>query len=161
MSTAGALLRVATRADLPALLRAEQACFPGGAQDEWLLAPLVMGEGAWLFLEPASGDLLGYALVMARCSRPEAAYLFSFAVLPTSRGHGVGRTFFAALGEELAGRGYRALELYVRGDNAAALRIYRGAGLEDVGFHEALFGPGEDRLELRGALPLRPASAAS
>jgi ribosomal protein S18 acetylase RimI-like enzyme len=150
--TAGEL-RVATRADLGDLLEAERTSFPGGPQDAWLLAPLIMDQGAWLYRAPE--ELLGYALVMARMSHPGVAFLFSFAVLPEARGRGVGRAFFRALTEELAARGFRELELYVAPENVAALRIYEGAGLARAGLHEGLFGPGEDRLELRG--PLRPA----
>lgn len=145
-------LRAAGRGDLPALLEAEHLSFPGGAQDEWLLAPLVLDEGAWLY-EDADG-LLGYALVMARLRRPETAFLFSFAVLPAARGRGVGRDFFAALAAALARRGFEELELFVAPQNTAALRIYQAAGMEEVGSHEDLFGPGEDRLELRGPLPI-------
>lgn len=150
MSQPPGTLRVAAREDLPALLEAERKSFPGGAQDEWLLAPLVMDRAAWLYEDAAS--LLGYALIMARSSSPGTAFLFSFAVLPDARGRGVGRAFFTALREALTARGFQELELYVAPGNEAALRIYRGGGLREVAHHAALFGPGEDRLELRGGL---------
>jgi len=56
------------------------------------------------------------------------AYLTEFYVLPEGRGRGIGR---AALreAERIAGEhGARALHLMVRPENAAAFRLYRGAG---------------------------------
>jgi ribosomal protein S18 acetylase RimI-like enzyme len=61
--------------------------------------------------------------------RGEAGWCGGFGVVPERRGQGLGRRMMAALLENARAAGLRRLTLEVLDENAAALRLYEGAGL--------------------------------
>lgn len=80
----------------------------------------------------------------------EVADVMTVAVVPARRGTGLGDVLVAELTRRARARGARALMLEVRADNAAAIRLYRRHGLEQVGVRRGYYQPGGvDALVLR------------
>ena len=69
---------------------------------------------------------------------PTAAGLYSMWVAPRARGEGVARALVDAVIAWAAERGARTLTTSVAEGNAAAARLYAGAGFADTGRHEPL-----------------------
>lgn len=55
------------------------------------------------------------------------------ALLPGSRGRGIGKVLLAALLEDLRDRGAKQVSLSVDPRNEPAMKLYRGFGFEEVG----------------------------
>ncbi len=55
--------------------------------------------------------------------------------------------------------GAATVTLEVRAGNAAAIELYRGLGLDEVGPRPGYYSDGEDALIMRGPLPLEPAAS--
>jgi GNAT superfamily N-acetyltransferase len=75
------------------------------------------------------GEPAGVAVLAIR---GEAGWCGGFGVVPSRRGRGLGRRLMAALLESARAAGVRRLTLEVLRENAAALRLYEGAGLRVV-----------------------------
>jgi len=122
-------IRPVTPFDLELVAALHAACFAEG----WSaasIATLLAGPGAFGLLAASDGEPAGFILV-----RPAAdeAEILSLAVLPAWRRRGLARRLLAAALERLAAAGTRRLLLEVAEDNAAARRLYQGAGLVPVG----------------------------
>lgn len=90
------------------------------------------------------GALLGFGVVRLLA---DEAHVLTLAVLPTVRGRGIGGALLAALREAAVGLGARTLTLEVREHNAPAIRLYRSAGLREVGRRRRYYqDTGEDAL---------------
>jgi [ribosomal protein S18]-alanine N-acetyltransferase len=96
-----------------------------------------------------NGEFAGTAQAVRDWDDPATVYLAGFGVLEKLRGQGLGAKFLAELIKLLQSEGVRALELTVRPDNAAALKLYNNAGFKVVAEHREKYGRGEDRLVLR------------
>jgi len=101
--------------------------------------------GSFGLLEPQGG------LLLARVAADEAEVL-TLAVLPGLRRQGLGRALLQASMAEAHRRGAAALLLEVAVDNAAARRLYDGAGFTPVGRRKRYYADGSDALVLRAAL---------
>jgi ribosomal protein S18 acetylase RimI-like enzyme len=99
------------------------------------------------------GQLDGYALLTFPAGRAHAR-LYSLAVAPNVRGHGIGRRLLAAAETAAAKAGRATLRLEVRRDNAAARRLYRSRGFGEVGQRPDYYGDGCEALRLEK--PLAP-----
>lgn len=151
-------IRRATRADLAAMLRIEQASFSDPWTVESLATALSLERMHVLVAESEaesgtaeSGDgaarLLGY--VVALVVGPDAE-IADLAVAPESRRQGVGRALLKKALHELADGGVRALYLEVRESNRAARTLYDAHGFGCVGRRRAYYRqPVEDALVLR------------
>jgi ribosomal-protein-alanine N-acetyltransferase len=142
-------IRAATSADLAAVTAIERGSFP----DPWSLEAFRMRlDDVFLVAEAADG-ITGYAV--AWCLGPEAEIL-NVAVAPASRGQGIGRTLLDAVLAAIVRAGTRRVFLEVRVSNAAACRLYAGAGFREVGRRRGYYDhPREDALIL--ARDLTPA----
>jgi mycothiol synthase len=85
--------------------------------------------GDVLLLRDASGRLVGYDWVKVEPGAPGEIYVLG--VAPEAAGGGLGRALLAAGLWRLRDRGCAEAELYVEGDNAPALALYRSAGFTD------------------------------
>jgi mycothiol synthase len=85
--------------------------------------------GDVLLLRDGSGRLVGYDWVKVEAGAPGEIYVLG--VAPEAAGAGLGRALLAAGLWRLRDRGCTEAELYVEGDNAAALALYRSAGFTD------------------------------
>ena len=106
-----------TRADLDTLMR-----------EKWFDADDVLL--AWDGGEADSDELVGYCWLKVEPDQREMGEFYVVGVAPEWQGRGLGRELVAAGLARLAERGIREASLYVEGDNAPALRLYRSFGFE-------------------------------
>lgn len=78
----------------------------------------------------AGGRLLGFHWTKVADPAAGVGEVYVVAVAPAGQGKGLGKLLTAVGLEYLAGRGLAEVELYVEGDNTAALRTYAGLGFE-------------------------------
>jgi ribosomal protein S18 acetylase RimI-like enzyme len=91
---------------------------------------------ALLHLARAEGDCVGYAFTVLHPGSDDTfplgagyAELYTLAVLPQSRGSGIGTALLDAVDAALADRAITNLTVAVMAENEAAIRLYRGRGL--------------------------------
>jgi ribosomal protein S18 acetylase RimI-like enzyme len=103
---------------------------------------------------------LGYWLRYARPTHRPHADLEKLAVAAGAQGRGTGRSLTEALVEDARRAGIEVLTLDARGDNDAALRLYRSLGFLEYGRLPAFVAVGPRRydkvllmLDLRGGPP--------
>ncbi|MGX9293187.1 mycothiol synthase [Tsukamurella paurometabola] len=87
--------------------------------------------------EVADGRLVGFHWTKVADPAAGLGEVYIVAVDPAGQGRGLGRLLTAVGIEYLAGRGLAEVELYVEGDNTAALRTYTGLGFEERERHVA------------------------
>lgn len=114
----------------------EQGGWTGGQIDERTGADWF--DPAGLFLAVDEQDrLLGFHWTKVADPAAGLGEVYIVAVAPAGQGKGLGRLLTAVGLEYLAGRGLAEVELYVEGDNTAALRTYTGLGFEERERHVA------------------------
>jgi [ribosomal protein S18]-alanine N-acetyltransferase len=86
-------------------------------------------------------DIVGFAIF--RLVQDEAE-LESIVVAADWRGMGLGRLLLAELAHEAKALGASRLELEVRESNAAAIRLYWGAGFQEVSRRRGYYGDPEE-----------------
>lgn len=95
--------------------------------------------------------VLGY--VIARHAA-DAGEILNLAVVPESRGRGVGQALVTCALTHLRVRGVAAVYLEVRESNAVARRLYQRLGFQEVGRRAGYYRrPREDAVVLRTAIP--------
>ena len=149
-------IRRASRADLAAMLRIEQASFADPWTVESLSTALSLERMCALVAEPAGSaeqgggaapEVLGY--VVALVVGPEAE-IADLAVAPDARRLGIGRALLAQIIAEVATAGVRTVYLEVRESNHAARTLYAADGFAPVGRRRGYYRtPVEDALVLR------------
>jgi len=88
------------------------------------------------------GEVAGFAIVRLVAAEAE---LESIVVVPHWRGRGLGRSLLAESARQARELGAIRLDLEVRASNAAAIRLYRGAGFLETGRRRAYYrDPEED-----------------
>jgi len=81
---------------------------------------------------------------------PHESYVQTIAVAPDAQGHGLGTRLLAALVEESQRRGCKRLDLEVRADNDAAIRLYERHGFTRIGLRRGYYQPsGVDAVVMR------------
>ena len=149
-------IRRASRADLAAMLRIEQASFADPWTVDSLSTALGLERMRVLVAEPAGSaeqgggaapEVLGY--VVALVVGPEAE-IADLAVAPDARRLGIGRALLAQIIAEVATAGVRTVYLEVRESNHAARTLYASDGFAPVGRRRGYYRtPVEDALVLR------------
>jgi len=149
-------IRRAVRADLPAMLRIEQASFADPWTIDSLSTALSLDRMRVLVAESAEqggkvGDaapeLLGYVVALVAGLEAEIADL---AVAPESRRIGIGRALLQRVLAELGEAAVQMVYLEVRESNEAARTLYETSGFCSVGRRRAYYrSPIEDALVLR------------
>ncbi|CAM3628145.1 mycothiol synthase [Tsukamurella ocularis] len=114
----------------------EQGGWAGEQVDERTGADWFDPAGLFLAVDEA-GELLGFHWTKVADPAAGLGEVYIVAVAPAGQGRGLGRLLTAVGLEYLAGRGLAEVELYVEGDNAAALRTYTGLGFEERERHVA------------------------
>lgn len=82
---------------------------------------------AFLVLETPAGELVGYNWLKLA---GDTAEIYVLGVSPDYAGKGLGKLLMFAGMNELVTRGFSEVELYVDGDNTAAVSLYRSLGFE-------------------------------
>ena len=81
---------------------------------------------------------------------PHESYVQTIAVAPDAQGHGLGTRLLAAPVEESQRRGCKRLDLEVRADNDAAIRLYERHGFTRIGLRRGYYQPsGVDAVVMR------------
>jgi len=126
----GVAVRRAEEADLLAVYRIEQACFP----QPWPYASFerFLGEPAFL-VATREGAVLGYVVadVTPNYGR-DLGHVKDLAVHPDAREEGVGRRLLTAALVRLATAGAGVVKLEVRAGNGPAKSLYSDVGFEPV-----------------------------
>lgn len=120
-------IRPARITDLDALSSIENAVFETDRLSRRSFRRLLKSGTVSLIVATRQDAPAGYALVLYR-KGGRTARLYSLAVAPAYRSFGYGRLLLDAAEKAASARGYRALRLEVREDNARAIGLYEGAG---------------------------------
>ncbi|MEE6294541.1 mycothiol synthase [Georgenia wangjunii] len=86
----------------------------------------------WFAHEAGSPDTLLASMWVKVVPGEEAGEIYALGVDPAAQGRGTGRWLTALALAELAARGLDRVDLYVDGDNTAAVRTYQRAGFDRV-----------------------------
>ncbi|TWS23295.1 mycothiol synthase [Tsukamurella sputi] len=114
----------------------EQGGWTGEQIDERTGADWFDPAGLFLAVDD-SGRLLGFHWTKVADPAEGLGEVYVVAVSPEGQGRGLGRLLTAVGLDYLAGRGLAEVELYVEGDNVAALRTYSRLGFEENERHVA------------------------
>lgn len=88
------------------------------------------------FLLMSGEQIVGTCLAMRAWASADSVHLVSMAILPGSRGRGLGQRFIGWVLAALAEDGFGSASLVVSSENVRALRVYK-----DVGFEITREGP--------------------
>lgn len=110
----------------------------------------------WWLATGERGLPVGLACLIEEPGSPSTdRHVVALWVAPEERGRGTGTALLAAAEREAVDAGARTLSLWVREDNAAALRLYDRLGFEATGERHPVPGAG-GLAELRYVLALGP-----
>lgn len=99
----------------------DEAALAGREAEDWF-------DPAGLLLVEEDGRLVGFCWTKIASGAGGLGEIYVVAVHPGHQGAGLGRSLVAAGCRSMAGRGVRTAGLYVDGENAPALRLYRELG---------------------------------
>lgn len=123
------MLRDGVLADVSALVDLENRCFATDRLSARSFRHFLAKGRAPLIVDDLDGVLQGYALVLLH-PNTSLARLYSLAVDPRLRGHGIGRALLAAAEARALEQGATRMRLEVHQNNEAAQALYA-----DVGYH--------------------------
>ncbi|GAB3600244.1 ribosomal protein S18-alanine N-acetyltransferase [Microbacterium tumbae] len=147
-------IRVATSADLGAIMAIERDSFPTDAWSAETMAAELAGEHSHYLVDIGGQDeVIGYAGLRAVRGATDAD-VQSIALREGHRGAGRGRALLRALLAEASARGAREVFLEVRADNPGAEGLYRSEGFAELGRRPRYYQPDDVdaivmRLDLR------------
>ena len=148
---ASAHVRRATIGDMDALVALEHATFSQDRMSGRQLRRHLESLSAEIFVATRERRVIGAAVVFyRRASR--VARLYSIAVAAGEHGRGLGAALLIAAEQAARRRGCRAMRLEVRGDNAAAQRLYERLGYRRFGLHRAYYEDGHEAHRYEKAL---------
>lgn len=148
-------LRPALASDLDALVALEETCFATDRFSRRSYARALASPRAHLrVIAPAAGQLAAAGLIFTRADT-SAARLYSIAVHPDWRGHGLARRLLMALEQTARKLGADEMRLEVADRNKAALALYRESGYEEAGRLRQYYQDGADALRLIKRLAAR------
>ncbi|MEJ1229933.1 MAG: ribosomal protein S18-alanine N-acetyltransferase [Galbitalea sp.] len=146
-------IRLATAADLEAIMRIETSTFVTDAWSaETMRAELASPHTHYLVAladdtagvespdEAAPGALAGYAGLLAPRNSGDAD-IQTIAVVPAARRNGLGRRLMVELMTEAAARGARHVFLEVRADNPNARALYESLGFAQIAVRAHYYQP--------------------
>lgn len=146
--------RVATAADLDAIMALEHASFPTDAWSPAMMREELASPHGWYVVVEEAGRLAGYAGLRAvRGSRD--ADVQTITISQDARGRGRGRALLNTLLDEASRRGVHDVFLEVRADNPVAQNLYLSEGFVEVGRRPRYYQPDDVdaivmQLDLRG-----------
>ena len=125
-------IRPARKSDIDTLVSIENSVFDSDRISRSAFRRHIGSRTGSLLVAERNGAIAGYALLLyRRGSRP--ARLYSIAVANGHGSSGIGRALLTAAEEAAVGRGYSALRLEVREENARAVDLYQRAGFRGIG----------------------------
>jgi len=136
-------LRAATVDDAGALVDLEQRCFRSDRLTRRQFVRHARSASAELRVAMRGTRCLGHLLLFFRRNSP-IARLYSIAVAPDARGHGLGARLLDAAEGIAVARGAGTLRLEVRARNRAARRLYESRGYKRIGIERGYYEDGAD-----------------
>ncbi|MCB1608530.1 MAG: ribosomal protein S18-alanine N-acetyltransferase [Xanthomonadales bacterium] len=144
-------LRAGTLADLNSLLALEVAVFSGDRLSRRQLRHHLRADSSDLLVASGAGALLGYALLLHRRGS-SMGRIYSIAVSAQARGLGLGSRLLEAIESTAAERGLRRMQLEVRADNEAAIKLYLRHGYLRYAQRPGYYEDGAEALCMRKAI---------
>jgi ribosomal protein S18 acetylase RimI-like enzyme len=141
------VVRTATKADLRALERLEEA-FPGDRISRASFARFLALATADVWVATIGDVVVGDAVVVYRRGYLSAR-LYTLVVSREQRGRGIARALLERCEAGARERGCVTLRLEVREDNDAAIALYRRAGYDEVGRTDDYYEDGSTALRMR------------
>lgn len=126
------MIRPATPADLPELVRIENASFETDRFSRRNFRYLLTQANACTLVDVEDGQLRGYAMLLFNTGT-SLARLYSYAVDPEWRGKGIGRELVAVAEQEALDHDCITLRLEVRRDNTASIQLFEKIGYRPIG----------------------------
>ncbi|MGW7542719.1 GNAT family N-acetyltransferase [Streptomyces sp. NPDC054770] len=146
-------VRHAVEDDLAAIAALEARAFPGLSYPYFALRQLFDVHGHHMLVTAGAGELYGYVLLGGDGNG--RLWLLSLAVDCAYRQQGHGRRLLDAVLSLADTRRLGTVWLSVAPDNHPALRLYQASGFRLAEQRPDYFGPGQDRLVMVRAAPLR------
>ncbi|MGJ9421929.1 GNAT family N-acetyltransferase [Aeromicrobium sp. CF3.5] len=140
--------RLATAADLAALLAIETDCFGDGAWSGPTILRSIEDPLQEVLLS-TRGDAYGIIRVVA-----DTADLDRIATLAPVRGQGLGRAVLQALTDRAISRGAQRMLLEVSEDNTSARALYDAVGFTEIHRRRRYYRGGADALVMERGLPI-------
>lgn len=139
------IVRPVSSDELPTVYQMEKECFSeDGAYTFLALRQLHEISGDLCLLAEKEGPL-GYTLG-AIASSGEVGWVLNLAVLPDSRGKGLGELLTQNILSNFSERNVKELRLTVEPDNLPAISLYKKVGFKDLSLEKNYFGSGCDRI---------------
>ncbi len=133
-------IRIATPADLDAIMAIENASFPTDAWSAESMAAELNAEYSHYVVDEDGGKVIGYAGLRAIRGSADAD-VQTIALLEERRGEGRGRALLRALLIEASARRSREVFLEVRADNPGAEALYASEGFTELGRRPRYYQP--------------------
>ncbi|MCE7481249.1 MULTISPECIES: ribosomal protein S18-alanine N-acetyltransferase [Microbacterium] len=124
-------IRIATPADLDAIMAIENASFPSDAWSAESMAAELVTEYSHYLVDEDGGEIIGYAGLRSIRGNADAD-IQTIALIEARRGEGRGRAMLRTLLAEASARGAREVFLEVRADNPGAEGLYISEGFEEL-----------------------------
>lgn len=133
--------------DLDGVLAIEEASFHNPTTRAWYERELERPDVCCIYVVRTPEDPVAGFCAFWRVA--DQIHINNLAVRPERRGHGLGRALIQGVIGGAAGMGVQSATLEVRRSNAAALRLYQGAGFREAGVRRSYYTqPVEDALVL-------------
>lgn len=136
-------IRRAVAADLDTLVELEQRTFTHDRLSRAQYRRHLDSSTAQVLVARRSRQLIGAAVVFFR-RNSQRARLYSLAIGEQARGQGVGGALLAACARLARRRGCDRIQLEVRPDNAAAIRLYEREGFARIATLPGFYEDGSD-----------------
>jgi [ribosomal protein S18]-alanine N-acetyltransferase len=121
-----AAVRPATLVDLDHLVALE-TLFPGDRLSRRSWRRLLTGDSAWVRVVPVPEGVSANIVCLTRRNSPWWR-IYSLVVAPAFRGRGLAQALIREAQQAVSAANAQGLRLEVRGDNPAAIALYRGLG---------------------------------
>ncbi|WDH79516.1 ribosomal protein S18-alanine N-acetyltransferase [Microbacterium esteraromaticum] len=146
-------LRLATLADLDAVMALERRNFPTDAWSEQTMGTEIASAHNHYLVDEQGGRIVGYGGLRALPGGTDAD-IQTIALDAEVRGQGRGRMLLRALLDEAVERGAKEVFLEVRADNPVAMGLYLSEGFAELGRRPRYYQPDDVdavvmRLDLR------------
>lgn len=126
------IFRNAIADDLQPLLELENQCFEHDRLSPRSFQWMIRRAHASLIVAQSRGQVMGYALLLFHRGT-SLARLYSIAIAPGARGHGLGKRLLAEAERRAREHDCAYLRLEVRADNPTAIGLYEGVGYRRFG----------------------------
>ena len=145
------MLDAATLEDLDQLVDLEQRCFDSDRMSRRSFRRMITRANAALRVDRVGARVRGYALVLFHAGS-SLARLYSLAVDPVDRGHGIARALLTDA-ERIAGeRDCGDMRLELRRDNREALQLYENAGYRQFEIQADYYEDHSDAIRMEKSL---------